>query len=162
MQEETLPWMIVARSLIGTREFGQGSNPIIMQWAELMETPGYTSDSVPWCGLWVAYCMFAVGLEPVKDPLWARNWGKFGTKLDAPAYGSIMVFSRGNGGHVGFYVGEDQNNFHLLGGNQSDMVNVAGIAKNRLLAIRWPDRFLARMNPGEVDSGLDVSRGTES
>ena len=50
--------------------------------------------------------------------------------------GDVLVFSRNGGGHVGFYVGEDTTHYHVLGGNQSDSVNIARIAKNRLFGIR--------------------------
>lgn len=41
-------------------------------------------------------------------------------------------------GHVGFYAGEDAGAFCVLGGNQSDQVSLAWIAKNRLVGARWP------------------------
>lgn len=44
--------------------------------------------------------------------------------------------------------------FYVLGGNQSDAVNIARIAKSRLLGARWPatvpprQRHLPTMTPG--------------
>jgi hypothetical protein len=59
-----------------------------------------------------------------------------------PGLGTILVFSRGSGGHVGVYMGEDSTHYHVLGGNQSDRVSVARIPKTRLLpgqlGSRWP------------------------
>jgi hypothetical protein len=52
-----------------------------------------------------------------------------------------MVFKRAGGGHVGFYVGEDKDAYHILGGNQSDMVSVARVAKDRHVDARWPSTF---------------------
>ena len=52
--------------------------------------------------------------------------------------GSVLVFERGSGGHVGFAVGQDDTHFYVIGGNQSDAVTVARIAKSRLLGARWP------------------------
>jgi hypothetical protein len=51
------------------------------------------------------------------------------------------VFERGSGGHVGFAVGQDGTALHVLGGNQSNAVTVARIAKTRLLGARWPATF---------------------
>ena len=66
---------------------------------------------------------------------------KFGAQCTARA-GAITVFWRGSpdgwSGHVGFYAGEDKDAYHVLGGNQSDMVNVTRVAKSRLLQFRWP------------------------
>ena len=51
---------------------------------------------------------------------------------------AVLVFERGSGGHVGFAIGQDDTHFFVLGGNQSDAVTIARIAKSRLLGARWP------------------------
>jgi uncharacterized protein (TIGR02594 family) len=132
-------WMTVARGLVGTKEVpGTGNNRTILQWARALEMQKtYNADSIPWCGLFVAYCVAEAGLEPVEAPLWARNWAKWGEETK-PVFGSILVFVRDRGGHVGFAVSQDADTFHVLGGNQSDAVNVTRIAKNRLIGCRWP------------------------
>jgi hypothetical protein len=75
------------------------------------------------------------------NPLGARNWGKFGIDC-TPQPGAIITFWRGSPdgwqGHVGFYVGEDDANFHILGGNQGNAVNVSRYPKARFLKSRWP------------------------
>jgi hypothetical protein len=69
--------------------------------------------------------------------------------------GSVLVFKRGSGGHVGFAIGKDDTHFYVLGGNQSDAVTIARIAKSRLLCARWPSTVspcvqrLPTMKPGE-------------
>jgi uncharacterized protein (TIGR02594 family) len=96
--------------------------------------------SIPWCGAFVGMVIAqTLPKEPLPDnPLWARNWLKFGTKLDEPYSGAIAVFERGSGGHVGFVNGHDKTYLHILGGNQSNSVSVAKISKSRLLGYRWP------------------------
>ena len=53
-----------------------------------------------------------------------------------------MVFWRGSPsgwkGHIGFYWAEDDDAYHILGGNQSNSVSVTRIAKERLITARWP------------------------
>ncbi len=72
-----------------------------------------------------------------------------------PVPGAVLIFERGSGGHVGFAVGQDDTNFFVLGGNQSDAVTIARIAKSRLLGARWPATYPPRllrlpiMKPGE-------------
>ena len=124
--------------LIGTREIvGKKHNPIILDWAkDLGLSKVYTSDEIPWCGLFVAYVVKQAGFEPVKDPLWARNWNSFGNKQDIAMLGDILVFSRNGGGHVGFYIGEDNTCYHVLGGNQNNTVNITRILKSRCIGIR--------------------------
>jgi hypothetical protein len=50
--------------------------------------------------------------------------------------GDVLVFKRGAGGHVGFYVGETEGTYAVLGGNQSDQVCITHILKERLLGAR--------------------------
>jgi uncharacterized protein (TIGR02594 family) len=116
---------------------GQGSNPSIMAWAKATGLARYyRNDATAWCGLWMAYVAMQAGWRPPLNPLWARNWLDFGTPQKAAALGDVLVFARGKGGHVGMYVGEDKEAFHVLGGNQSDRVMIKRIARNRLLGIR--------------------------
>ena len=75
--------------------------------------------------------------KPLPDkPLWARNWLNWGTAVQIPELGDVLVFSRESGGHVGLYVGEDAGTYHVLGGNQGDAVSIRRLAKNRLLGTR--------------------------
>ena len=63
-----------------------------------------------------------------------------------PQLGAVMVFWRkapdSGLGHVGFYFAEDEASYHILGGNQSNMVNVARLRRDRLLTARWPTTAL--------------------
>jgi len=61
--------------------------------------------------------------------------------LLAPRPGCILTFTRAGGGHVGFYVGEDDTHLHVLGGNQGDAVSITRIARNRLSEMRWPNEI---------------------
>lgn len=136
-------WFQEARRLIGTREKpGAGSNPAILDWARDIGIP-YGGDDIPWCGLFVGHCVSAtLDQEPTPTQLLgARAWERFGVKTD-PCPGAVMVFwrkSRQSGlGHVGFYAGEDDTAYRILGGNQSDSVSLAWVRKDRLVAARWP------------------------
>jgi len=97
---------------------------------------------LPWCGDFVETCIaLTLPDEPmVTNPYWARNWLKFGREVakDKPVLGAVCVFERGTGGHVGFVAGHDKSYLHVLGGNQSNRVSIAKLAKSRLLGLRWP------------------------
>jgi uncharacterized protein (TIGR02594 family) len=115
---------------------------------------GYVHDSIPWCGLAVAYAMAANGIRPVFGPtdtqrfLWAKAWARFGAPLAEPKPGCIMVFAReGGGGHVALYEGEDETTYRVRGGNQSDAVNVTSMPKSAFLAAVWPQPLVA-VEPG--------------
>lgn len=124
--------------LYGIKEMlGSANNPEILSWANECGIP-YYADSTPWCGLYAAIVIKRANWNVVKNPLWARNWATFGQASDVPSLGDILVFSRDGGGHVGFYVAEDNACYHVLGGNQSDAVNIIRIDKTRLIASRRP------------------------
>ncbi len=137
----TLPRMIVeARKLVGTLEKpGSANNDIIMGWAREIGGPvqrDYTADSVPWCGLFMAFVARKAGKTPPVDPLWALNWGKFGERAGQPMLGDVLTFIRPGGGHVALYVGEDTDHYHVVNGNISDQVCFSRIEKARLRAAR--------------------------
>jgi uncharacterized protein (TIGR02594 family) len=136
LENEKGPRVIAeAVRLYGTKEIvGKNHSKEIMSWAkETGLEKVYTADEIPWCGLFVAVVVIRAGFQSVLNPLWARNWLKFGTNQNTAMLGDVLVFERGSGGHVGFYVGEDSTCYHVLGGNQSNMVNTVRILKSRLL-----------------------------
>ena len=148
LKNEKGPKMIInALSLLGTKEYlGGENNPIIISWAKEVGqnlSNIYKSDSIPWCGLFMAVIATRSDKEVVKDPLWALNWGTFGINVDKPMLGDVLVFVRKTSdgkkaGHVSLYVGEDSKCYHVLGGNQSDSVSITRIEKSRLYASRRP------------------------
>jgi uncharacterized protein (TIGR02594 family) len=138
-----LPWLAEANRLLGLQEaVGAADNPVILGWAAEAELD-YDHDEIPWCGLFLAHCIgAALPDEPLPaNPLGARNWLKFGVEV-APQIGAVMVFWRGSmqswSGHVALYWAEDEDHYHILGGNQSDAVSITKIAKSRFLGARWP------------------------
>jgi uncharacterized protein (TIGR02594 family) len=135
LKKEKAPKILVAAvEMIGTKEIvGKKHNPIILGWAEKLGLGNvYKADEIPWCGLAMAYAAHVAGKEVVKSPLWALSWVNYGTRVFEPMLGDILVFTREGGGHVGMYVGEDHECYHVLGGNQSNAMNVTRIAKMRL------------------------------
>lgn len=131
-----------ALRLYGTREAaGAANNPVILAWAK--EIGGdvakvYSADSVPWCGLFAAIVAKRADKPLPVSPLWALSWATFGVDSPAPGLGDVLTFRRPGGGHVGFYVAEDRDTFHVLGGNQSDQVGIVRIMRDRLYAARRP------------------------
>lgn len=138
-----LPWYAEAWRLLGVTEVGgKGDNQVILNWAKDLGIP-YSEDETPWCGLFVAHCIGSqLSDEPLPSgPLGAKNWRRLGNHA-SPQPGAILVFWRKSPesglGHVGFYAGEDDTHYHVLGGNQSDKVCVTRVPINRLVDSRWP------------------------
>src|SRR5262245_44978950 len=129
---EIAPWLATMRSITGTLEApGSADNPVILAWRDEIARrfpdmapycANYNHDSIPSCGLTVAYCMAANGIRPVFEAgdtgkfLWAQAWKQFGTEVSQPRLGDVLVFAR----HVTLYDGEDASSYFGRGGNQSD------------------------------------------
>lgn len=137
------PLLKEAVLLYGTKEFdGAANNPVILEWAKELGstiTQYYTADSIAWCAMFLSVCAKRAGYHPPDgfDMLRAKSFAKWGDPITGePILGDILVFSREGGGHVGLYVGEDHNTYHVLGGNQGNSVCITRIPKERLVAAR--------------------------
>lgn len=131
---------------------GTEDNPVILDWARQVGVQNrYIHDEIPWCGLTMAILAKRAGKEVNFDPLLALNWAQFGHKVtDGAMLGDVLVFKRPGGGHVGLYIGEDFNCFHVAGGNQSDKVNIVRKGKDRLYAIRRPNYIIQPSNVRKI------------
>lgn len=142
--------LIEGLSMYGLQEVkGRGMNPKIVAWADevaaAVSTPYtrwaadfYNDDSIAWCALWMAVLTVRAGRTPPEKYLSAREWLKHGVAVKEAMLGDILVFSRDGGAHVAIYVGEDDNYYHILGGNQSDAVNIMRKRKSDCIGIRRP------------------------
>jgi uncharacterized protein (TIGR02594 family) len=133
-------WLTFARSQIGVREIpGPRHSSTIMGWLRKLKS-WVKDDETAWCGAFAAIVMQEAGLSIPTEYLRARAWADWEANLRSThvAPGAVLVFAREGGGHVGFYVGEDETAFHVLGGNQGNAVSITRIAKARCIAIRWP------------------------
>jgi len=124
---------------------GAGNNATIMSWIPELTAQGvnvgdYNADSIPWCGLFAAIIASRAGKGVPTNPLWALNWAHYGAPTTKPSLGDILVFSRktstGTAGHVGWYIAENDANYHVLGGNQGDTVCFKQLPKARCVARR--------------------------
>jgi len=106
----------------------------------------------PWCGDLVETVFRNTLPDEVipANPYWARNWQNFGVECE-PKMHSLLVFTRGNGGHVGWYVGETETHYIVRGGNQSNRVTDSEYAKSRLISARWPRTYEATRQRSIVD-----------
>lgn len=137
MNEPT--WLAEAKKYIGVREIkGITHNPLILSWWKAIKRGGIKTDEVPWCAAFVGAMLEAVGIISSRFES-AKSYLSWGQELGHPSLGCIVVFNREGGGHVGFVVGKDaQGNLLVLGGNQSDEVNVRAFSTERVVGYRWP------------------------
>lgn len=129
----------IARKYLGHAEIGSTNrSALIDKWAT--ELSGKWLIGQPWCGTFVAQVFKEAGLahKTPKDFYRAKAWESAGTKLDKPAYGCVVTFTRDGGGHVGFVVGKTKTGMlKVLGGNQSNAVTIQDFDPKRVTAYRW-------------------------
>lgn len=140
--------------LIGIKEIpGPTSNPEILKFAsELGVRAIYKNDDTAWCAVsHNAVCIRAgkkVTYTDKYDYLRALAFIKQGKvfntttwqiiSLDGAILGDTLIFRREDGGHIGFYIGENATHFYVMGGNQNNMYSFTRVSKHRLVAVRRP------------------------
>lgn len=158
-----LPWIIEARKHIGLKEIpGPKHNATILSWLSQLKA-WWKEDETPWCGVFVAHCFRVSGMQLPKYWMRAKEWGNgWGTKLNQPAPGCVVVFEREGGGHVGFVLGITKlNELVVLGGNQSNSVNIAKFSRDRVFGYYWPRDMIMpqemKLSVLNVTGGLSVN-----
>lgn len=131
----------IAQDYSGTTEGpGPEDNPAIMEMYASVGHDWVEHDSVAWCAAFVGHCLEKAGLRSTRR-LNARSYLEWGIPVDLEEAqeGDIVIFARGSKawqGHVAFFVKTAGAMIEVLGGNQSDAVNVKRYAKSRLLGVR--------------------------
>lgn len=141
------PWLVLAQKYVGEKEIpGRKHNPKIIQfWKDL--SLSYRDDETPWCAGFVGAMLEQTGFRSTRSAgsRSYSNW-KDGIKLSKPVRGCVVVFWRGSPkswkGHVGFVVSKDKSGrINVLGGNQSNAVNVKPFTTNRVVGYYWPKDY---------------------
>ncbi|MBS7789288.1 TIGR02594 family protein [Roseococcus sp. SDR] len=129
-------WMQIALAEQGQAEQAGGKhNPRILEY-HAATTLKARDDETPWCASFVSWCLAEAGLVSTSSAA-ARSYRTWGVPLSEPAYGAIITFKDPD--HTGFYMGRRKDGrWLILGGNQSNRVNVAAYDPDRVTAIRWP------------------------
>ena len=160
-------WIKIAEGEIGQKEkAGSAHNPKIVEYHST--TGGFKDDETAWCSSFVNWVMQKAGQGGTKSAA-AVSWARWGKKVDKPAYGAVAVIDwDGPGpdwkGHVGFVVGVKGSSVLLLGGNQSNSVNVASFSTGKIIAYVYPSNFEIPANfytfgeaEGDFGSETDIS-----
>jgi uncharacterized protein (TIGR02594 family) len=118
---------------------GSASTPRIKR--AIMEAASWLDpdDSVTaWCGCIMGLWCSEVGITPPAAYYRAANWLNVGKPVDISKakQGDIVVLSRSGGNHVGLYHSHSATHITLLGGNQSNAVNLSAYSRSSLRGIR--------------------------
>ena len=135
----------LASEEVGMQEIkGPMHNPEIVQMFADVGHDWVKDDETAWCAAFVGAMLERAGL-PSTRKLNARSYNDWGQSvaLEDAQPGDVVTFWRNDPsswtGHVGFFVRDSGVFIEVLGGNQSNSVNVARYPKSRLLHVRrWP------------------------
>jgi uncharacterized protein (TIGR02594 family) len=137
-------WMRLARADIGLKEKpGKAAEPRILEAFKCCAYEPASGDEDAWCSAMMCLWMESAGLPHTKAPN-ARSWMNWGSKLDKPKPGCVVVFWRGSPtswqGHVALYVGPGKKpgTIRVLGGNQGNCVCEQDYSAAQVLSYRWP------------------------
>lgn len=130
----------IAKKEIGTVEWSDGSNPKVVAYFKDAGQAGVKDDATAWCAAFVGAMLKRAGLKGTGSLL-ARSYLDWGVAVEREnaREGDIAVFKRGNSswqGHVAFFVKDNGSTIRVLGGNQSDAVNISSYPAASLLGIR--------------------------
>jgi len=145
------------RSLDGTTwSPAEGPKQVIADWLNAIANrfPDMASycnsvihqDYFAWCGLTVGYCFAVNGVAPVFGVtdtdkfLWAMAWLEWGTAVQTPQPGDVVVFDFGHGDqHVSLFEADNGNGYWAChGGNQGHAVNLSNFPRSSVRGIRRP------------------------
>jgi uncharacterized protein (TIGR02594 family) len=141
LTKDTPRWYKVAVLELGVKEVrGPENNSRVLEYHRSTSLKA-KDDETAWCSSFVNWCLDQCKIKGTRSAL-ARSWLNWGTVLEEPREGCIVVLWRvrinGWQGHVGFYVREDEKHIYVLGGNQDNKVSIKKYPKSRLLGYRWP------------------------
>lgn len=132
--------LFIALQEYGTKEFlGIKHNPEVLKYFHQSGFPQIDNDETSWCSAFVNWCQIKAERHGTNS-LAARSWMSWGEKVMEPKLGDIAVLWRVSPeswqGHVGFYIKHDGTGLWVLGGNQSNMVNILKYPGTQLLGYR--------------------------
>ena len=152
--------MDIAMSELGQREIsGADDNPRVVEYFSAT-TYHASDDETPWCAAFVNWVLMQAGIARTESAA-ALSFLKWGKAVSKPAYGDLCVINRGGGrGHVGFFVGYGHNgSIGILGGNQSDEVNVSWFDDKSEIMFRR-ERKLKDTTTGKIAAATTAALGT--
>lgn len=146
---ETMPpWMAEMRRKSGLHEVRD--NSVLSDWLRSFGRYLGNPKDLPWCGDAVETCIAkTLPAEPLpSNPFFAQAWAKFGRDVGSPIVGSIGVIRwTSSSGHVGIVAGISGDRVNLLGGNQSNAINVSNFPRSKFIAFRWPSSYPVKQYP---------------
>ncbi|WMS41705.1 TIGR02594 family protein [Acuticoccus sp. MNP-M23] len=159
---ERAPWLEYLSNHLGLREIaGPKHNPLIVEWGQQSGIGWWTNDEDAWCAVAVNGALVNSGYPSTRSAL-ARSFTRYGTRLEKPVRGAIVVFPRGSNplyGHVGIVETVNANGtVTVVNGNVSNEVRRSVFRSASILpdGIRWPPGAMPPLEAGAHQSDLPL------
>lgn len=134
--------------------------------------PGLDPSKTPWCAGYVGSVLNASGIKGTGS-LTAKSYLQFGTPVQQPSKGDIVVFNDLTGkndpahGHVGFvdHVDQRTGQVYTLGGNQDNSVSVKAFPTSMVAGYRHPpsaDTVQQYAQKNNIQNPMQLSQVTKS
>lgn len=132
--------VLMALNDYGTTEIiGNQHNQKIISYFKKIGHALIKDDETGWCAAFLNAMLLKAGM-PNTGKLNARSFLELGIETKEPELGDIVVLWRikkdSPYGHVGLYIAQDETSVYILGGNQSNTVNISKYPKERVLSYR--------------------------
>jgi len=134
----------VAAAFLGKREDNQADSRALSAFIKQACGTDIDPSQTAWCAAFVNGVLGVQGVQGTGSNM-AKSFLKFGTTVNDPQEGDIVVFDRGGtSGHVGIFAGYDNatGKMKILGGNQGPKgqgkVSVALYEKDQAIGFRRP------------------------
>lgn len=135
-----VPWMTVAEAEIGVREIpGPVDNKRIEEYFTYVNypVPEKYVDEIHWCAAFLCAVLEMSGYRSPRSA-WSQAWLNWGIPCN-PLYGAVVIFKyTPRSGHVGLIHRVSSNGLWVLGGNQSDSVNISFFSTRNVVGYRLP------------------------
>ncbi len=135
------PWMMEMHRRMGLNEIRD--NAALSAWLNIGRYLG-NPKNLPWCGDAVETCIVKTLPDELvpNNPFFAQAWKDFGNDAGGFRVGAIGVIRwSGSSGHVGIEAARKNGKILLLGGNQSNAINLTWFPEAKFIAHRWPKTF---------------------
>lgn len=152
------PWMAEMHRKMGLHEVRD--NAVLSEWLRSFGKFLGNPKDLPWCGDAVESCIAkTLPREPLpSNPFFAQAWAKFGIDAGGPIVGAIgSIRWTASSGHVGIVAGVNGDRINLLGGNQSNAINISSFPRDKFIAWRWPSTFPIQYYPALKGSAAQAT-----
>lgn len=118
---------------------GIGDSPVVLKYFSEIGHSWVKDDDTAWCAAFVNWCLKKVGAA-YPGSLLARSFLNVGSATSTPKLGDLVILWRVSKdspfGHVGFFIKETPDSVFMLGGNQTNCVNITEYPKTKVLGYR--------------------------